>query len=352
MLLPEIATLSTISVVTAFALAAAFVWVAGTQLAYHGDEIAERYGLGKEFVGLIFLATVTELPEVVTTLTAATAGNADLVLGNMFGGISMQTAILAVADIFVVRHALTSWPRKPNHALLAVLLIILLGALLAVTLSGDLDTGLGFGLGAFLLSAGFPLVIVLQRNFDRKGSWAPVDLPDEEDRVSTIRAELRTSEERSTRVLVLRSALFSVVILLAGVTLVLAADELGRRTMLGSSFIGVTALAAATSLPELSTTLAAARIGAYTMAISNIVGSNLIMLALVLPADAAYRGGLILNEASVGAQMSVATGITVTAIYAAGILIRRTPSFLGAGLDSWLVLSVYLGSLNILYHLR
>lgn len=350
--MPDLVTLPTLFVAMTFAVAAGFVWVAGTQLAYHGDEIAERYGLAKEFVGLIFLATVTELPELVTTLTAASLENAPLVLGNMFGGITMQTAILAIADILVVRHALTSWPRKPNHALLAVLLIILLGALLAVTLAGDADTGLGFGLGAVLLSAGFPLVILLQRNFDQKSSWAPVDLPDENERATTIRTKLRKSSEHSTGALVLRSVFFSLLIVVAGVILALSADELAARTPLGSSFVGVTMLAAVTSLPELSTTLASARIGAYTMAISNIFGSNLIMLALILPADLVYRGGPILDQATPAAQFSIATGIIVTAIYASGILIRRTPRFMGAGLDSWLVLFVYVGSLFILYSLR
>ncbi|MCB4457903.1 hypothetical protein [Leisingera sp. McT4-56] len=106
-----------------FAAAALVVWFAGTRLAMAGDEFSERYNLAKEFVGLLFLATVTELPEIVTTATAAQVGNAQLVLGNMFGGITMQTAILAVAGIFAVRYALTSWPRKPNHALLVLLLV-------------------------------------------------------------------------------------------------------------------------------------------------------------------------------------------------------------------------------------
>ncbi|HSF91189.1 MAG TPA: sodium/calcium exchanger protein, partial [Paracoccaceae bacterium] len=105
------------TLLAAFFAATALVWVAGTRLALHGDELAERLNLTREFVGLIFLATVTELPEIVTTITGAQVENAALVLGNMFGGITMQTAILAVADIFVVRYALTSWPRKPTHAL-------------------------------------------------------------------------------------------------------------------------------------------------------------------------------------------------------------------------------------------
>ena len=85
------------------------------------------------------------------------------------------------------------------------------------------------------------------------------------------------------------------------------------------------------------------------MAIANIFGSNLIMLALILPADIAYIRGPILADADLGAQFSITTGILVTAIYIAGILIRRTPSMLGAGLDSWLVMTVYLGSLVMLF---
>lgn len=73
------------------------------------------------------------------------------------------------------------------------------------------------------------------------------------------------------------------------------------------------------------------------------------MLALILPADLAYRGGPILAEADVSAQFSVATGIVVTAIYVAGILIRRTSSILGAGLDSWLAMTVYVASLFALF---
>jgi cation:H+ antiporter len=85
--------------------------------------------------------------------------------------------------------------------------------------------------------------------------------------------------------------------------------------------------------------------GAYTMAISNIFGSNLIMIALILPADIAYRKGPILAEVDNIAQFSVVTGILVTAIYIAGILIRRTPRLFGAGVDSVLVLIVYLTGL-------
>ena len=92
-------------------------------------------------MGLVFLATVTELPEIATTFTAAINNHASLVLGNMFGGITMQTAILAVVDLSIVRGVLTQYPRKPTHALEAALLIILLSILLGFCLSGDVTIG-------------------------------------------------------------------------------------------------------------------------------------------------------------------------------------------------------------------
>ena len=66
------------AIVAIFTISAVFVWMAGTRLAIYGDELSERLDLSREFIGLIFLATVTELPEIVTTATAALSGNAPL----------------------------------------------------------------------------------------------------------------------------------------------------------------------------------------------------------------------------------------------------------------------------------
>ncbi|MGI9395108.1 MAG: sodium:calcium antiporter, partial [Boseongicola sp.] len=70
------------------------------------------------------------------------------------------------------------------------------------------------------------------------------------------------------------------------------------------------------------------------------------------PADIAYRGGPILAEADLVAQFSIVMGVTVTAIYVAGLLIRRTPQILGAGVDSLLVLAIYIGSLISLFYMQ
>lgn len=94
------------------------------------------------------------------------------------------------------------------------------------------------------------------------------------------------------------------------------------------------------------------RIGAYTMAISNIFGSNLIMLVLIFPADILFRGGSILQETSRTVSLALAFGLAVTAIYLTGLIVRRKPKIGAFGLDSILVLVTFLASLAAYYHVR
>ena len=333
-----------------FVLASVVVWIAGTRLVVYGDSLSDRYNLSRAFIGLVFLATVTELPEIATTLTASIAGNAQLVLGNMFGGVTMQTAILGVIDLFFVRNALTSWPRKPTHALEAVLLVVLLNVILIVSILGEYEVFWGIGLGALSLAVFYPLIIVLLGKYDKQSPWLPIDIPKGGKNLSS-NSGSNSIRDRSNKWLISHAAAASLMILIAGFTLANRADMIAEQTGLGSSFVGIAFLAAATSLPELSTTIAAARMGAYTMAISNIFGSNLIMVALILPADIAYRNGPILAEIDNLAQFSIVTGILVSTIYVAGILIRRTPKLFGAGVDSILVLTVYFLGLYAAYQL-
>ena len=74
------------------------VWIAGSRLAYLADAVSDRFQLAKSVVGLVFLSTATSLPEIATTLTAAFQSAQALVINNLFGGIALQTAILAMSD--------------------------------------------------------------------------------------------------------------------------------------------------------------------------------------------------------------------------------------------------------------
>lgn len=334
-----------------FALAAAGVWFAGSALAGYADAIADRKKLGKAMMGLVFLATATSLPEIATTFSAAIAGSASLVLNNMFGGITLQTALLALTDALIVRGALTYYPRKPTHALEAALLIVLLALLLFLCVAGDRTIWFNVGAGTTLLAAVYVFSVKLLRHYDEEGDWVPIELPDDlpADHVHLGVGQLSSL---SVAAMATRAGLAAAVILVCGVILVHVSQAVAEQSGLGTSFIGVTVLAAATSLPELSTTIAAARLGAYTMAISNIFGSNLIMLVLLFPADILYRQGPILEATGRSEILALIAGILVTAVYVVGLLVRRKPQVFGMGVDSACVALIYVASLVVLFLAR
>lgn len=334
-----------------FVVFASGIWIAGTRLTIYADELSDRRKLSKALIGLILLAGVTELPELVTTITAVVENNAPLALNNMFGGIVMQTAILAVADLVNRGAPLTYYPRKPTALLEGALLTLLLGVLLTILALGEQPLFSAIGVGSGVLAVAYLISIAILRGHDDNGAWVPVQIADKPKRSG---AALSTAwvKEVSEPTLFKGMAIGALIILVLGALMVLLAEKIAVQTGLGSSFIGVTLLAAATSLPELSTTIMAIRLGAYTMAISNIFGSNLIMIVLIFPADMFYRPGPILAAADKSAVYALSVGLVVTAIYLIGLIIRSRRRFLGMGYDSLTVLIVYGLSLFALYTLR
>jgi cytochrome c oxidase subunit 2 len=99
--------------VTILICAAVLIWLAGTRLADYADVFSERTHLSEAFLGLVLLGVATSLPEVATSLTASLIGNAQLVSGNLFGGVALQIAVLAIVDLIAVRGALTYFTPHP-----------------------------------------------------------------------------------------------------------------------------------------------------------------------------------------------------------------------------------------------
>lgn len=328
-----------------FLVAASAVWSAGARLAYLADALSDRLKVSKSLIGVIILALGTSLPEVATTLAAAARQNQELVLNNLYGGVALQTAILAVSDLWA-RGAITNYPRRTTHMLEALLLIALLSVTLIVATFGDVAIGF-VGAGSIFIAMAYAGSIWLLRSYDPEGDWRPVDLPDERDGEIPIFGKI--DPERGLPRIAFETGLACLAILVFGVLLVAAAESFADATGLDQSFVGVSLLAAATSLPELTTSITAVRMGAYTMAISNIFGSNLIMLVLVFPADILFRSGPILRDISPTVSLALGFGLLVTTIYSVGLVIRRKPRLGPLGLDSLLVLFVFLISLVSYY---
>lgn len=331
-----------------FVVAGAGVWFAGVRLAVDADALAERTGFDQAFLGVFLLAGATELPELATSITAAGFGDAALATNNLFGGIVLQTAVLAVADCSLRRGALTFFAPSTQLLLQGLGLVVLLGFALAALIVGELVVVAGVGLWSLLLGVGYVVFLALMtREEETEHGWKPLDIPD------VLEEEFPPRRpDASMRAILTGFAIASVCVLVAGIFVVRIGEALAVQTGIGSSFVGAVLISATTSLPELSTTLTAVRIGAYRLAVANIFGSNAIMLLLFFVADVAYRPGALADAAGPSTLFGAAMGILVTAVYLIGLVERRDKSVLRMGYDSFTVVVLYLASLGGFYVLR
>jgi cation:H+ antiporter len=91
----------------------------GTRLSRYGDIIAKKTGLGRAWIGVVLMASVTSLPEVVVSMAAVKMDAVDLAIGNLFGSNIFNILILAIDDIFFIKGPLLSFV-NPNHIISAL----------------------------------------------------------------------------------------------------------------------------------------------------------------------------------------------------------------------------------------
>jgi len=328
------------------AMAGAIVWYSGTRIARYVDTIAIRTHIGQAFAGMLLLGGVTSLPEVATAGTAAAGGNALLTVNNLLGAASINLLILAVGDFIYGKDALTSVAGRPVTIMQGALgMILLAGVGFAIALTDAEIPLLGAGVATVILAAACVQALRISHRFERTGAWQLVDPPladaDEPAR------ELGFSNTR----LALQTAAAASAILVGGALLATAGDVLAEKTGLGSSIIGFTLIGLCTTLPELSTVLAALKMRRYQLAIGDIFGTNLFNIQILFVADLFYSEGALLNAAGEFEIAATCLAVVLTGIFVVGLLERRNRTFGRIGTDSALVLVVYMGGLIALFRI-
>ena len=133
----------------------------------------------------------------------------------------------------------------------------------------------------------------------------------------------------------------ALVTLIAGVLLEQTGNALATDWGLSGGLCGATILAAATALPEISTGITAVRLRRYTLVFGDMFGGNAFQLTLFVVADLVAGQAVLPAESGPNAWIGV-TGLIMTAVFVAGIILRPARRHAGLGPDSWVVLLVYL----------
>ncbi len=328
-----------------FLASAALVWAAGSRLAGYVDRIAERTGLGQGVAGLVLLGGITSLPEVAVSVSSALSGEEVMAVNNLLGAVALQVALLAIADALIGRDALTSVVAQPVVLLQAVLGILMLAFIgMAVTI-GDIALG-PVGLWSVLLFIAYFGGVSLIAQYERQPpSWTARGAPDEQEE------EQEEQSERPLPSLILRTAIAACVIITAGWALSQSGSAVAKQAGLGSAFFGVTLLAAATSLPEVSTVIGAVRLRRYEMALGDIFGTNLFNATLIFLTDLLAPGEPVLSRVGAFSAFGALLGLVVTAVFLAGLIERRDRTVLRMGWDSLAALALYVAGIAVLFFL-
>ncbi len=316
---------------------------AGTRLSKYGDIIAEKTGLGGTWIGVVLLASVTSLPELVTGISSVTyAGVPDIAIGNVIGACVFNMLILAILDAIYRPMPVLSKALQGN-ILSAGFGIFLLSTVAISLVLGNRIFPLGWiGLYSPLFVFIYFVAMKLVYLYERK-------------QVSVFIKEMAVElkyEDISVKTAILKFSINAVFVIVAAVFLPKVGEGIAESTGLGQTFVGSIFIAIVTSLPEVVVSIAAVRIGAIDLAMGNLFGSNIFNIFILAIDDFFFIKGPILSLVNQNHIISTLFAIAMTSTAIIGLTYRAEKRTLFLAWDSIVIILLYMANLMSLYMLK
>jgi len=266
-----------------FFLSATIIVYTGYKLTKFTDELAEISNISRGWLGFILLASVTSLPELITTITSAILNVREQAIGNIFGSNNFNILIVGILALFFVSSKLKSDDSERTNILTGTLYIsFTLFFILWLWIESKFKLSFTFigidllsyfiivfyGISIFLVSSG-----VKENSTDNKNISQPVP-----------------------KLIIAKILILSIVVVLTGILLSWSVKNIAVTYNLGFTFAGAVLLAVVTSLPELVVTISSIHLSSPEMAHSNLLGSNIFNLTNLAIADFFYKGSIYSNS--------------------------------------------------------
>lgn len=220
------------------------------------SSIAAKFGIPQLVIGLTIVAMGTSAPEAAVSITAALGGNAEITIGNIVGSNILNILIILGLSALITPLAVA----KSTIRIETPFMILITAALLVMGLDKKITLVDGIILIALFL-AYLEYLFIMTKNDKQK-------------------------DEKADEITVLKSLALIVIglalIIIGSKLTVDSASFIAKELGLSERFIGLTIVALGTSLPELFTSVMAARKGNADIAIGNIVGSNIFNILFVV----------------------------------------------------------------------
>ena len=320
-----------------FIIVTVIIVITGYRLSKYGDLMADMLGWGKMFMGIILMASVTSLPELMSGISSVTILDApDLAVGDIVGSCAFNILIISIMDMFYNHKKPLTTDAQTGHIIAASFGIMMLSMLAFAILMPDFFGNIAW-IGGFSFLFLFLYLIAIRVVFlyDKKKNHH--------------QEKNNNSYALTLKQVVARYTLNAFILMGASMLLPYFGKNIAEASGLGQSLFGTLFIAISTSLPEVVVSLAAIRIGTIDLAIGNIFGSNIFNIAILALDDILYTKGPILLFTSPNHIIPVLGTIIITAIGIIGIVFKAEKKWKLA-IDTSLILVVYVLMMGLLYY--
>lgn len=326
-----------------FLACSALIIFSGARLSKYGDIIANITGIGKAWLGLVLMASITSLPELVTGISSITIiDTPDIAVGDIMGSSVFNLLILAILDYFIPGKPLSSVVTK-GHVMAGFLGIFLLALSVTAIIFGSVFPSIGW----ISSSSVFMIVlylIAIRIIFKNEHKDPPVSATGAPTLVHEIEKEI------PLKVAVQRYVLFALMMVVAAVALPFFADQLAEQSGMNKSFVGTLLVASTTSLPELVVSIAAVRMGSVDIAVGNLLGSNIFNILILAIDDILYKKGPLLSHVNPDHALSGLTALLMTSVAGIGIVYSTPYKRFTLGADAIVLIFLYTILMIVLYN--
>jgi cation:H+ antiporter len=315
----------------------------GTRLSKYGDMIAEKTGLGRAWIGLVLMASVTSLPELITGISSVTYADVpDIAVGDALGSCVFNILIIALLD---AQYRIMPISAKAHHGniLSATFGIMLLGLVAMCIFLDKYITPLGWiGPYSILFVVIYLIAMRLTYSYEKKQLAAVV-------REKAV--ELKY-ENIPAKTAVINYCIHAIVVIVAAAFLPKIGEGIANSTGLGQTFVGNIFIAFSTSLPEVVVSVSAVKMDAVDLAIGSLFGSNIFNILILALDDLFFVKGPLLSFVTQSHVITAISAIIMTSIAVIGLTYRAEKKPLFIAWDSIALIVVYVFNLMLLYMMK
>ncbi len=257
-----------------FLFVSILVIILSIKLSVYADEITKTTNISKNIVGGVLVAGITSLPELVTCLSSIYLKNYYLAFGDILGSNLFNISIICFFDIIFIKKFIFN---KTNSSSLIYILLLINYIFIYLSLSSVFSIS--------LFNIGIPSIIIIATYMYY---LKHVNSCEEKESVKCI----------NKGIIILKFIITSIILVIISILLTFIVNKLSiMYPSVSSSFIGAIFLGITTSMPEVVTFITLIKLNNYSMALLDIIGSNLFNLLIIAIGDLVMLNDKIYNYA-------------------------------------------------------